>query len=125
MDTVDARRLVERYWNDVWRDGRLDVVDEIYTEPFTRHSSIGTELTTHAAYKKVLQEAQRTLARPVTTIDDFAVVDDRIWTRATSRGVNLETSEIAVVSWLMVQRVEADRIAEQWVAVQRGIDWEG
>ncbi len=58
-----------------------------------------------------------------TTIDDRAVDGDRVWTRATSKGINRETGERSLVTWLIVQRIDGGRIAEHWVATFTGVDW--
>ena len=123
---VDAAKMVElstRWWQEVWREGEVDVVDEILTDPFVRHSATGTSVSPRADYKRMLSEFQRTLHRPETSIDARDIVDDRIWTRATSRGVNLQTGERSVVSWLLLQRVDHDRIAEHWAVTVAGVDW--
>jgi len=116
-------RQSDRWWSDVWRDGNVDAVLELFTDPFRRHSSTGTETLTPAAYRTRLGEVQRVLARAVTTIDDRVVAGDRVWTRATTRGLNLETGEQSVLTWLLVQRFEGDRIAEQWSATLPGVEW--
>ena len=88
---VDAAKMVElstRWWQEVWREGEVDVVDEILTDPFVRHSATGTSVSPRAEYKRMLSEFQRTLHRPETSIDARDIVDDRIWTRATSRGAS-------------------------------------
>ena len=63
------------------------------------------------------------LSRVETTIDDRVVDGDRVWTRATSKGINRETGERSIVTWLLVQRIEGGRIAEHWVATFTGVDW--
>lgn len=125
MGTDDAAVLAvsQRWWDEIWRDGRLDAVDDILTEPFVRHTGTGSEQVSRAAYKGRLAEFQRVLSRVETTIDDRAVAGDRVWTRATSKGINRETGERSVVTWLLVQRVDGDRIAEHWVATLTGVDW--
>lgn len=123
-DATDRMLAVsERWWNDVWRDGDLDVLDAILTDPFTRHTASGSETLPTATYRARIAEFQRALARAVTRIDDRAVDGDRVWTRATSIGINRETGERAVVTWLLVQRIADGRIAEHWVATLPGIDW--
>jgi predicted SnoaL-like aldol condensation-catalyzing enzyme len=115
--------LSDRWWNEVWRDGRLDVIHDILADPFVRHTATGSETLPAATYRARIAEFQRALSRAVTRIDDRAVNGDRVWTRATSTGINRETGEKAVVTWLIVQRIEDDRIAEHWVATFPGIDW--
>jgi len=121
-------RLEERsdaWWNEVWRDGNVDAVAELFTDPFRRHAATGSETITTAEYRERLAKIQRVLARAVTTIDDRVVSGDRVWTRATTRGLNLETGERAALTWLLVQRFEGDRIAEQWSATLPGVEWTG
>ncbi len=124
-DSGDSRLLAvsQRWWDDIWRNGNLDAIDELFTDPFTRHTGTGSERTDLRAYKGRLSEFQRVLARAETVIDDRAVAGDRVWTRATSTGINRETGELSIVTWLIVQRIENDRIAEHWVATFPGVDW--
>lgn len=121
MDDLVA--VSQRWWDAIWRDGDLDAVDELFTEPLTRHTATGSETCSRAAYKGRLGEARRVLSQATTSIDDRVVGGDKVWTRATSTGVNRETGERAIVTWLLVQRVADGRIAEQWVAVFPGITW--
>lgn len=123
---VDDTRVLElsrRWWDELWRDGRTAVADEIFADPIVRHTAAGTQIVARSEYKKMLVEFQRTLCRPETTIDDQVVAGDRVWTRATSRGINRETGEPAVVSWMLIQRIVDDRIAEQWALTSWGTDW--
>jgi hypothetical protein len=125
MDESVALRLSTQWWDDIWRDANFDVVDDILTDPFVRHTGAGTAVSSRADYKMMLAEFQRTLCRPQTTIDDRVISGDRIWTRATSRGFNRETGEPTVVTWLIVQRISGDRIAEHWLLTMRNVDWAG
>jgi len=125
VDEGRALELSARWWDEVWRDGNVDVADEIFTDPFVRHTAIGTEITSVASYKRALGEFQRALCKPQTTIDDRVISGDRIWTRATSRGINRETGDPAIVTWLLVQRVVDGRIAEHWALTAGGVDWAG
>jgi hypothetical protein len=113
----------QRWWDEIWRDGRLDAIDELLTEPFIRHTGTGTDHDSRAAYKGRLAEFQRVLSSVETTIDDRVVAGDRVWTRATSRGINRETGERSLVTWLLVQRISGGQIAEHWVATFTGVDW--
>lgn len=115
--------LSDRWWTDVWRDGDVDALDTLLTDPFTRHTRTGSETLPLAEYKRRLAGMMRTLTKATTSIDDRAVAGDRVWTRATSRGMNRETGEHALVTWLVVQRMAGGRIAEHWLATMPGVDW--
>ena len=119
----DPLTVSQRWWDEIWRDGKLDAIDELFTEPLTRHTGSGSETCSRKAYRGRLAEAQRILSRVQTAIDDRVVDGDTVWTRATSTGINRETGERSVVTWLLVQRVADGRITEQWVATFPGVDW--
>ncbi|MGH9272646.1 MAG: ester cyclase [Ilumatobacteraceae bacterium] len=120
---ADPLTVSQRWWDEIWRDGDLTVVDELFTDPFVRHTGSGSESVSRAAYRGRLAEFQRVLSKSQTTIHDRVVDGDRVWTRASSRGINRETGERSIVTWLMVQRIVDGRIAEHWVATFPGVEW--
>ena len=119
----DALAVSQRWWDEIWRDSNLAIVDELFTEPFVRHTGSGSEKVSRAAYRGRLAEFQRVLSHVDTVIDDRVVAGDKVWTRATSKGINRETGERSIVTWLIVQRIEGGRIAEHWVATFPGVEW--
>jgi ketosteroid isomerase-like protein len=123
MGDEDALTLVRR-WYDIWRQDDLSVVDELCTDPYIRHTGMGTERLSLAEYKKKLAQTTRVLKGAVTTIDDHVVDGDKVWSRATSRGVNLEAVDKAVMSWIVVHRIEGGKLAEVWAATVAGVEWE-
>ncbi len=124
MNPDDAQALLRSWWDRVWGEGDLDALDEILTDPYTRHTSAGSETITRAAYKAKLANSQRLLYRPDTTVEDEVVVGDKIWTRATSTGLNLDTGEVATITWMTIHRVEDGRLAEAWIAALVGVKWD-
>lgn len=121
---ADPVELVGEWWQCIWGDGDLDRVDDLCAEPYIRHTGMGTERLTRAEYKKKLKVTREVLRGATTTIDDQTVDGDRVWTRATSRGVNLTTSDLSVMSWIVIHRIADGRIAETWAATLPGVDWE-
>lgn len=124
MDADAARALLRAWWERVWREGDLDALDDLLTDPYVRHTSAGSETISRAAYKQKLANSQRLLYRPDTTVDDEVVVGDRIWTRATSTGLNLDTGDVAVITWMTIHRVQDGRLAEAWIAALVGVHWD-
>jgi len=119
----DATAIVGRYWDGLWARRDLAVIDELIAEPYVRHSSAGTRTLTRAELKREVREAWRLLHDPATTIDDQVVQGDRVWTRATTQGVNLDTGERSVLTWLVVHRIAEGMLAESWSATLPGVDW--
>ena len=124
MGDEEARALVRRWWEGIWHDGDLSIVDELCTDPYIRHTGMGTERLSLEEYKKKLLQTQRVLKGAVTTIDDEVVAGDKVWSRATSRGVNLDTVEGSVMTWIVIHRIENGKLAEIWAATLPGVEWE-
>ena len=124
MGDDDAQELVRRWWREIWGEGNLDAVDELCADPYIRHTSLGTERISLKDYKKRLAQTMHVLRGATTTIDDEVVDGDKVWTRATSRGVNLTTEDRQSLTWMVVHRIENGRIAETWAATLPGVEWE-
>ena len=123
MEAEDGRAIVGRYWDALWRRRDLSVVDELIGEPYVRHSSAGTRAVSRKEFKRELANAWRLLHDASTTVEDQVSDADRVWTRATTRGINLDTGEMSVVTWLTIHRLEGGRIVESWTATLPGVDW--
>ena len=123
MDPGELSALVRRYWDGVWGERDLTVLDDLMTDPYTRHSALGNHVLTREQLKQEIAHSWELLHGARTTIDDQIMGVDRVWTRATSTGVNLQTGERSVLTWLIVHRVEDGRFAESWSATLPGVDW--
>lgn len=123
MNEEELVALARRYWDGLWTRRDLGVIDELFAEPYTRHSSAGTKILRRRDLKREVREAWRLLHDAVTTIDDQAIAGDRVWTRATTEGVNLDTGEPSLLTWLVVHRVADGKFVESWSATLPGLDW--
>ena len=119
----DPRDVVARYWDGLWRRHDLGVVDELIAEPYVRHSSAGSRTVSRSEFKRELSGAWRLLHDSTTTIEDQVADGDRVWTRATTAGINRDTGAMSVVTWLTIHRLDGGRIVESWTASLPGVDW--
>ncbi len=123
MEIAAMRALAHRYWDGVWRDRDLDLVDVLLTDPYVRHSAAGSQTLRREQVKQEIARSWELLHGAQTSIDDQSITGNRLWTRATTTGVNLQTGERSVLTWLIVHRVEDERLAESWSATLPGVDW--
>ncbi|WP_139206201.1 nuclear transport factor 2 family protein [Blastococcus sp. DSM 46786] len=123
MDEQEMAATVARYWDELWTRRNVDVVDELFAEEYVRHSSAGTKVLGREELKREFRTAWHFLHDAVSTVDDQVVDGDRVWTRATTEGLNLDTGEPSLLTWLVVQRLAGGRIVESWNATLPGVDW--
>ena len=118
----DPQAIVRAYWERVWNKGELEAVDELIADPYVRHSANGNVIRARARVREDMGRYLELLADTEVTIEDQAVSGDTVWTRISLRGLNVETEEMVILSWLHVARVADGRIAEGW-NLNAPVDW--
>lgn len=116
--------IVEEWQARAWGDCDLSVVDELIAEPFTRHSSAGTEQRSRDQLKADLREYQKALGKPLIEVRDRVVDGDKVWSRTRLRGANLTTGEPRMIDWMQIHRVKDGQIVEVWTLHASDVDWE-
>jgi ketosteroid isomerase-like protein len=116
--------VVDEWQRRAWGECDLSVVDELITEPFVRHGLSGSAKRTRDELKSDLRQYQKALGKPVIEVRDRVVDGDKVWSRTTMRGANLQTGETRTVERLQIHRVEDGRIAEVWSLTATDAFWE-
>ena len=118
----DPGGVVRAYWERVWNDGDVDAIDGLIADPYIRHTAAGSAVRDHKQVRKDMARYLRAVYKADVTVEDLAVSGDRVWSRLTLRGVNVETEETMVISWLHVARVVDGLIVEAW-NLNAPVDW--
>lgn len=113
-----SRRLVE----EVFNDGRLEVVDEIVTPDFIGHDPASPEPIIGPEGAKRNAEGYRAAFSDMKlTLEDEIADGDRVVTRWTARGTHdgelfgiPATGKQATVTGMTIDRIVDGRIAESW-----------
>ena len=116
--------VVDEWQRRAWGDCDLSAVDELIAEPFVRHGTNGTATRTRAQLKSDLRQYMKALGKPVIEVHDRVVDGDKVWSRTTIRGANLQTGETRTVERLQIHRVEDGRVAELWHLVATDVFWD-
>lgn len=116
--------VVQQWETRAWTNADLTAVDDLIAEEIIRHGPSGTVVRSRAQIKDDLRQYQRALHKPTIIVNDRVVDGDKVWSRLTMRGVNLETGDKRTVGWLQIQRVVDGLIVESWTLYASDIDWE-
>ena len=123
VDRRSPADVVDEWQQRAWGDGDLSAVDELIAEPFVRHGVAGSSKRTHAELKQDMIQYQKALGKPVIIVQDRVVDGDKVWTRTTMRGANLQSGEPRTIDWLQIHRVVDGRIVEVWTLHATDVDW--
>ena len=122
-EQLDPIGVVEQWQARAWGACDLGVVDELAADPLLRHGPSGTEQRTHAELKQDLQRYHRALGPAEITVHDRVVDGERVWSRTTMRGANIETGVPRVLQWLQIHRVVDGKLVEIWSLYASDVNW--
>ncbi len=123
MSTEQNKTLVRRYWEEVWNQGNLAVVDELIAADFDGHPAPSdADFGRGPAGQKQLVGLYRGAFPDLRmTIDDMATDGDRVVLRWTASGTNTgemmgmpATGKPATVTGIVINRLAAGQITEGW-----------
>jgi ketosteroid isomerase-like protein len=116
--------IVDEWHHRAWGDCDLSAVDDLVAETYVRHGTTGSAKRTHAELKHDLCQYQKALGKPVITVHDRAVDGDKVWSRMTMRGANLQTGEPRTIHWIQIHRVADGKIVEVWTLHATDVEWD-
>jgi ketosteroid isomerase-like protein len=122
-DQLDPITVVEQWQARAWGECDLSAVDELMADPLVRHGPSGTERRTHAELKQDLKRYQRALGSAEVIVHDRVVDGDRVWSRTTMHGANIDTGVPRTLQWLQIHRVVDGKIVEVWSLYASDVKW--
>lgn len=120
---VDPIHVVEEWQNRAWGECDVSAVDDLAADPLIRHGPSGTAERSHSQLKDDLRQYQRALGKPEIIVHDRVLDGDRVWSRLTMRGANMDTGELRTLQWLQIHRVVDGRIVEIWALYASDVPW--
>ena len=108
-------RVFERWMDDVWTQGRVELVSELVQPIYVRHELDSTRTATSAAYASEITTVRRTLTGVRFLIHDCAAIGDRLWVRWTMVGTSAASGTEVRRKGMQTYRFQDNRLAETWV----------
>lgn len=125
MNEQEEKAVVRRYIEDVWNDGDLDAIEELFADAWTVHSSSHEHVEDIGDLERHVRTARSAFPDLEMDVEFEIAEDDMVATAITISGTHegdlmgIEPSGEAVeVSGMMGNRFENDTIVESW------IDWD-
>lgn len=119
----DPEQLIRTYWQRVWLDRDLSALDELMTDPVTRHTTDGSASIPLAAFRDRLSDALTAVRSKEMSIDGLTVDGETVWLRLTLHSISMATMSPMPLTYMAQYRVADGRIAEIWQLHQSGLDW--
>ncbi|MFQ5341317.1 MAG: ester cyclase [Anaerolineae bacterium] len=121
MSTEENKTLVRRLIEEAWNKGNLDVIDELLSPDYVLHID-APGVPGREGYKQAVNMHRTAFSDFHFTIEDMIAEGDKVVLRATLRGKHTgeflgigPTGKQATYTAISIRRIEAGRIAEEWV----------
>ena len=120
MATKNHKRLANQVWEEVWRQGNLHRIDELFAPDFVRHDP-GRELHGVEQNREFIASFRTAFPDGRFTVEDQIAEGDKVAVRYRFEGTHLgdfqgmaPTRKRVRYSGILVYRVANEKIAEQW-----------
>lgn len=123
MSTIEQnKRLITRYFDEVWNQGKLEVLNELIAPNYINHSPGAPNPKPGPEGLKPIVEALRKGMPDVHyTIQDMVVTSDKVAVRLEMTGTHTgnffglaPTGKQVTVSQFQIERIENGKIVEHW-----------
>jgi len=120
MSTTENKLLASRVWEEIWHQGNLDRIDDLFAPDFVRHDP-GRELHGWEENRQFISSLRAAFPDLRFTVDDQIAEGDKVCVRYRFQATHAgpfqgmpATGKRIAYSGILIYRVEGARIAEQW-----------
>lgn len=117
--------ILNRFWEEVWNDDDLDVVDELFHPDFVDHGlAPGLTLQGPEGVKEAVGQFRSAFPDMRLTVDDMLIENDTVLTRWTARGTQEgplamlpgvpPTGKSGAITGVTLNRLVDGKITEAW-----------
>jgi steroid delta-isomerase-like uncharacterized protein len=119
---MSTSSIARRFFNEVFSEGQLDIVDELFGADYVGHPS-GSEEATRGpeGVKEYVGGLRGAVSDLTVTVDDQVAEGDKVVTRWTAQGTHdgelmgvAPTGRTAAVTGITIQRLHDGRVVEGW-----------
>ena len=121
MSRESNKLLAQRVWEEVWHQGQLSRIDDLFTPDFVRHDPGGRELQGTEQNRQFIGSLRAAFPDVHYTVEDQIAEGDKVVVRYRFRGTHLgafqgmpPTGKQVTYTGILIYRIVDGKIAEQW-----------
>jgi steroid delta-isomerase-like uncharacterized protein len=115
-------KLIKRYFDEVWNNGRLDVLDEIIASDYINHSpGMPNPIPGPDGLKPIVAAIRKAFPDLKYVIENMVVTEDQVAVQTTMHGTHAgdffgiaPTQKVIKVGQMQIERLADNKIVEHW-----------
>jgi steroid delta-isomerase-like uncharacterized protein len=119
---ADMKVLVRRLFEEVWNQGNLAAIDELFAPSYIRYDPAAPEAKGLAGFKQLVVMLRTAFPDLHFTLEEVIAEDDKVMTRALLRGTHrgeylgiAPTGKPVAVMGMVVLRIAQGKFQEGWL----------
>ena len=118
MSVEENKAMLLRIWDEIFNEGNVEKVDELYTSDFVYHGPGGYEITGREGLKKLVTMLHTSFTDLHFTVDDLIAEGDKVVSVWTMRGKYKGNKQVSNPG-IIVSRIVDSKITEDWEIYDR------
>ncbi|OGT29771.1 MAG: hypothetical protein A3E87_05410 [Gammaproteobacteria bacterium RIFCSPHIGHO2_12_FULL_35_23] len=122
MLQTSNEQLIKRYFEEVWNDGRLDVLNEIISPDYINHNpGVANPVPGPEGLKPIVVGIRKAFPDLKYVIENIVVSDTQVAVHTTMHGTHTgdffgiaPTNKVITVSQMQIERIINNKIIEHW-----------
>jgi steroid delta-isomerase-like uncharacterized protein len=121
---ADTKVLVRRLFEEVWNQGNLAAIDELFAPSYVRYDPAAPEAKGLGGFKQLVIRLRAAFPDLHFTLEEVIAEDDKVMTRALLRGTHrgeylgiAPTGKPVAVMGMVVLRIAQGKFQEGWLMI--------
>lgn len=122
MSKIANEQLIKRYFENVWNNGELEVLNEIISPNYVNHNpGLVNPIPGPEGLKPIVAGIRKAFPDLKYVIENMIVSDDQVAVHTTMHGTHkgdffglAPTNKVIKVSQMQIERIENNKIVEHW-----------
>jgi steroid delta-isomerase-like uncharacterized protein len=124
MIAANNKHLADRVWEEIWHQGNLERIDELFATDFVRHDPGGREIHGPEQNRQFIKSLRAAFPDLRFTVLDQVAEADKVAVRYCFHGTHLgdfqgmaATRKQVAYSGILIYRIADNKISEQWTEI--------
>lgn len=103
-------------WEQVWNEGKFDLVPSCVADSYIRHDPKGDRTVTRDAYAAEVASIHKDRPDIRVIVYDHSFIGDRAWFRFAFKWTDTKSGEAQTQAGMQVYRISHGKLAETWIS---------
>ena len=118
MSVEENKAIMQRVWQELFNEGKTEIIDELYHNDYVFHGPGGHEVKGIEGFKKLNAWLHTSFPSMHFTVNDLIAEGDKVVTHYTMKGTDKRNKQVNLQG-IIINRIVGGKVAEEWEVFDR------